>query len=236
MKAISISYLQSVFNVLDCRCDIPVWAIVVIIISLIVLLVISVFAIFHCKKLIKECDSARSLANIDPLTGLLSRQALSRVIEDKLKVSHCGSADFGIIFSDINGLKKINDNMGHVAGDRVLKIFAHSLTLAFRSTGNIGRWAGDEFLIMVNDVMSDCDLSLLCEKLHQSTSKIITINNTKVVVSASFGYARYNVDASTIKKLIMIADERMYKNKKSCHIYENSAIITENFHRYMVNR
>ena len=161
---------------------------------------------------------------------------MNRVIEDKLKVSHCGSADFGIIFSDINGLKKINDNMGHVAGDRVLKIFAHSLTIAFRSTGNVGRWAGDEFLILVNDVMSDCDLKFLCEKLHQSTSKIITINNTKVMVSASFGYARYNGDASTIKKLIMIADERMYKNKKSCHIYENSAIITENFHRYRVNR
>ncbi|QTO41370.1 GGDEF domain-containing protein [Desulfovibrio desulfuricans] len=220
MKAISISYLQSVFDVLYCRCDTPVWAIVVIIISLILLLVISIFAIFNCKKLIKECNSAKKLASIDPLTGLLNRQAINKIFEDKLTVQHRGCAGFSIIFIDINGLKKINDNFGHVAGDRVLKTFAHSLTLAFCSTGNIGRWAGDEFIILVNDAISDCDLDLLCKKLYTSTFKIININNTNIRISASFGYARYNVDASSIKKLIMIADERMYKNKKYCHMYE----------------
>ena len=218
MKSISISYLQSVFDVLNCRCDTPIWLIIIGALSLIFMFMIVIYAIFYCKKLIKECNFAKKLANTDPLTGLLSRQAINRIFEDRLK--HKGSSDFGVIFADINGLKKINDNWGHVAGDRVLKIFAHSLALAFRSTDNVGRWAGDEFLVLVNDAIPECDLILLCEKLHQSTSKIITINNKIVRISASFGFARYDKDANTIKDLIMIADQRMYKSKKSCHVCE----------------
>ena len=214
MKAISISYLQSVFDVLYCRCDTPVWAIVVIIISLILLLVISIFAIFNCKKLIEECNSAKKLASIDPLTGLLNRQAINKIFEDKLTVQHRGSTGFSIIFIDINGLKSINDKYGHLVGDCVLKVFAQSLSNSIRFSDYVGRWGGDEFIVLVSGMRSDADFSVFCSKLQQETSKIITVEGHEIKISASFGYARARVDGESVSDLIRVADSRMYKNKQ----------------------
>ena len=130
---------------------------------------------------------------------------------------HCygpGLLRCSVIFIDINGLKLINDECGHLVGDCVLKIFAQQLSQAIRCSDYACRWGGDEFLVLVPEMRSKADIAALCKKIEQETSTTVTIDNRPVAIRASFGYALAKVDGGTVADLIKIADIRMYKNKR----------------------
>ena len=130
---------------------------------------------------------------------------------------HCygpGLLRCSVIFVDINGLKLINDECGHLVGDCVLKIFAQQLSQAIRCSDYACRWGGDEFLVLVPDMRSKADIAALCKKIEQETSTTVTIDNRPVAIRASFGYALAKVDGGTVADLIKVADMRMYKNKR----------------------
>jgi diguanylate cyclase (GGDEF)-like protein len=155
-------------------------------------------------------EATERLASRDPLTGLGNRRRVEMELEhyEEQKKLFC------IMMFDVNGFKQINDGLGHVAGDQVLKQFATELKAVFRPTDFIGRWGGDEFVAIL-----DCELK-------QAESQIARIRQwvfgeyeivvggvaRKVGVSAAIGVAAAN-SKEPFAKVIERADAAMYKDK-----------------------
>ena len=207
---------KPVLGLMSCTCDVPVWGILLIGVFVLCLVVFLFMAIRNCKQAIAECNRVRTQAETDELTGLWSRHAMNRALQ---RGRHCYGAGLlrcSVIFIDINGLKLINDECGHLVGDCVLKIFAQQLSQAIRCSDYACRWGGDEFLVLVPGMRSKADIAALCKKIEQETSTTVTIDNRPVAIRASFGYALAKVDGGTVADLIKVADMRMYKNKRHC--------------------
>lgn len=153
----------------------------------------------------------KNLALKDHLTGLYNRSKLDEVLEYNINYSSRYGNSFGVIMIDIDFFKKVNDEYGHQAGDIILKEFANILTLSSRETDIIGRWGGEEFLIIVENIDKD---NLI--KLAQKLKDMINEHNFPIVThkTASFGAAIYKHD-DKINQLIARADKALYLAKNS---------------------
>ena len=146
------------------------------------------------------------LSSKDMLTGVMNRNEMNNLI-DKIYAEDTNITSVGVIFTDLNGLKTVNDQQGHTAGDNLLKNAARALEEVFE-TKDIFRAGGDEFTIILTGITED-----------QVTKSVETIS----VVSEKYGVcfaigASFSDDNRNIKDMLRIADERMYKDKK--HYYE----------------
>ncbi|HVV44533.1 MAG TPA: GGDEF domain-containing protein, partial [Bryobacteraceae bacterium] len=121
---------------------------------------------------------------------------------------------FCIVLLDLNGFKQVNDTHGHLAGDDLLKAFSAELQAHFRSSDIIGRWGGDEFIIVTNgDLNEACNCIERVRKWAFGTYKVKAPTGTfQVKVSASVGMAAWDM-REDIPRLISRADEAMYSEK-----------------------
>lgn len=163
----------------------------------------------------KEIELSRK-ADHDQLTGLYNRHAflqLSNVIINEVK-SNKSKYNFAIL--DIDYFKKVNDTYGHNAGDMILKQFANILTALSNKDIVVGRWGGEEFVMITSDDIKYKDFVIMLEKLRAKISKYkFKIENKKTInITASIGSTfsdNYGVIEDTIKK----ADDKLYKAKNS---------------------
>ena len=145
----------------------------------------------------------------DCLTGLYNREYL-----EFLHKRACNKKDFWVsgIMIDLNGFKQINDNYGHSEGDLALCIFADLLRKSFSEYGVVTRYAGDEFVIMLNTTDDQ-----LIQKIIKSAKKNFVTENEKndkpYQLSASMGYAITNLSNETIDDFMNRIDEQMYQDK-----------------------
>lgn len=146
---------------------------------------------------------------IDCLTGLYNRMYL-----EFLHKRACNKKDCWVsgIMIDLNGFKQINDNYGHAEGDLALCIVADLLRKSFSEYGVVTRFAGDEFVIMLNTTDEQ-----LIQKIIKSAKKNFVIENEKnnkpYQLSASMGYAITNLSNETIDDFMNRIDEQMYQDK-----------------------
>lgn len=154
-----------------------------------------------------------SIANTDELTHLLNRHAYE--VQLKMLAEKGVKEDFAYISCDINGLKSINDNIGHDAGDELIRSAAGCATNAFGTLGKIYRTGGDEFQIILN---GDADtIAEACQNFEtmQKEWKGKLIDK----LSISYGLVRYAENLNyTLKEIIQLADKRMYKAKSAYYI------------------
>jgi diguanylate cyclase (GGDEF)-like protein len=123
---------------------------------------------------------------------------------------------FSVVLYDLNGFKHVNDTYGHMAGDDVLRQFSSELRAAFRAVDDVGRWGGDEFI-----VVQDCGLEE-ARRLVERAAKWIFGEYTvrgegpprKLPVAASAGVAVWR-EGETIAALVARADAEMYRQKKA---------------------
>ena len=94
----------------------------------------------------------QQIASTDELTQLSNRRDIALRLEFESKRAQRHDSDFSIILCDIDYFKRINDNFGHSVGDQALKAFAHLLKSRFRETDKVGRWGGEEFLVILPDL------------------------------------------------------------------------------------
>jgi len=177
------------------------------------------------KELKKEIKRLRALIDYDFLTGLYNRQGFIRESEKFLQEikkerkfkerRKIALRFFSLIFIDIDDLKKINDDNGHQAGDRVLKMAANIFKKSVRKIDIVGRWAGDEFVIGLID--ADEKIAIKIAKKIRKNLKKTKIRGRKL--SASFGVI--TVSNGEIKRnllnlnsLVKKADKAMYEVKK----------------------
>lgn len=146
---------------------------------------------------------------LDDLTGLLNKKALkiqfSEAIFDYERQGIC----FGIAFMDLDNFKQINDTYGHLKGDAVLVELAAKLQNSFRKSDIIGRFGGDEFIIMFQGISAEHE-----PVLQKRIAKVLAyIEAIQVPLSASVGFAYFGQDGCDFESLISSADARMYRIK-----------------------
>lgn len=158
----------------------------------------------------KKLEEAEEIASSDPLTRLRSRLCVESRIESRIGLD----APFCLAMVDIDGFKKVNDEHGHLTGDELLKQFASELKSACRSTDVIGRWGGDEFVILM-----DCGLAEATERVERLSKWVCgdyTVQGPggamKLKMNASIGLAEIQKGES-LKALMARADAAMYQHK-----------------------
>lgn len=184
-----------------------------IVIPFILLLAIFIYFNFKLKKEIikrKEIELQLSeLANKDSLTNIYNRRKIEEICEAELIRNKRYKENLSIIFFDINSFKIINDSLGHHLGDEVLVRISDIIGKNIRNTDSLGRWGGDEFLI----VLPQTNLSQSKNIISHLEKQLSQIEFSKsIIVTCSFGIATCEED-DTLDSLLKKADESMYLEK-----------------------
>jgi len=158
-----------------------------------------------------KLKSVEQLALKDSLTGLANR----RCAEGRMEWYVAQRQTYCVAILDLNGFKEINDEHGHAAGDDLLKQFASELRNCMRSTDLVGRWGGDEFIVVLN-----CELAAAkpqINRIHEWVLGDYTIQagsgSQKVDIDASIGVAQW-LPGKSVQQVIEQADAAMYLDKK----------------------
>ena len=156
----------------------------------------------------------RHLALTDPLTGSPNSRALLRRLERLLYAAEGRPGEpepFSLVMLDLDGFKKVNDTLGHMQGDDLLRKVAEALNGVARANDLVCRYAGDEFLLL----LPEADLQQAEEVAARARAAIRSLQTAagEPFVTASAGVASFPVDAREGRALIHIADQRMYEDK-----------------------
>jgi diguanylate cyclase (GGDEF)-like protein len=154
------------------------------------------------------------LALHDELTGLPNRRLFAARLTSAVELCERKRSCLALVVLDINDFKQINDSLGHVAGDQVLREVSSVLRKSVRATDTVARLGGDEFIIVVTDMPNENAVERFTDSLRSAIAHPITIHDKPLVVGASFGFAMYPQDAKDATKLLRLADQRMYFLKK----------------------
>ena len=154
------------------------------------------------------------LALHDELTGLPNRRLFAARLTHAIEYSDRRSSNLALVVLDLNDFKKINDTLGHVAGDQVLREVSIMLRKSIRASDTVARLGGDEFIIVATDMPNEGAIERFTDSLRSALERPIMVNDQAMVVGASFGFAIYPRDAKDATKLLRLADQRMYSLKK----------------------
>ena len=155
------------------------------------------------------------MAHHDALTGLLNRTLLRDRIQQAIDQAYRHHTAAAVFLLDLDGFKQINDTFGHAVGDFVLVTVAERLKQLVRATDSVIRIGGDEFVIVITDLVHAADASLCAEKLTSAFAEPMSLDGRILDVTCSVGGAIYPDSARTPDDLIMLADAAMYRAKQS---------------------
>ncbi|NOQ31876.1 MAG: diguanylate cyclase [Helicobacteraceae bacterium] len=167
---------------------------------------------YHYKTLRDKNEKLRILSHTDKLTGINNRLHLDEILDEQYELSKRYEHLCAVIILDIDYFKNVNDSYGHLVGDKVLKEFTSIIKTHIRSTDIVGRWGGEEFLIILPHTDINNSLSLA-----QTLRKIISeynFNDGNLHISASFGISSFNGNKS-VEQVVLEADKALYQAKES---------------------
>lgn len=149
----------------------------------------------------------------DPMTGLLNGPALRTRMEKAIK----SDLPFALIYLDMNGLKAVNDTLGHSAGDSAIMMLADALRSNIRKMDAAARLGGDEFAMIAYGITSEDDLLAMGQNIARALSgnRIRSSDGTDLTLSAAMGAARWPADGTSITTIEKLADFAMYASKRS---------------------
>ncbi len=156
-------------------------------------------------------DDAEKLAALDALTGLDNRRRVESAIESRLALGQ----PFSVLVLDLNGFKQLNDTYGHLAGDELLKQFAVELKSNFRGTDVVGRWGGDEFIVVMDGGLTAATghMERVSRWVFGDYNIRVGEATRKVPVRAAIGSATHK-HGDTLRSLLERADAAMYQDKR----------------------
>jgi diguanylate cyclase (GGDEF)-like protein len=161
----------------------------------------------------RNFEDAMHQAFHDSLTGLPNRALfLDRLEHAEARATRTGSP-VAVLFLDLDSFKKVNDRLGHVAGDELLVLVAGRLRRCMRPSDTAARFGGDEFAMLLEDMAPDASPALVAERVLQDLTKPFTIQGQEVLISASVGIASSQDRADD--DLLRNADLAMYRAKSA---------------------
>ena len=153
------------------------------------------------------------ISETDELTTLLNRRGFIRHATTLCEIANRDKRPLGLFYFDLNGLKSVNDNLGHEMGDKYIGAFANSLSQIKRQTDIAVRVGGDEFCLMTL-LPSRQDMDKLAQRLNITfTEQLKTIPQISATASFSVGSHLYNAPFPKLEQMIKETDELMYQNK-----------------------
>jgi diguanylate cyclase (GGDEF)-like protein/PAS domain S-box-containing protein len=153
------------------------------------------------------------LAHHDGLTGLLNRAAFMERMAMLLKRAERNGEMLALLFIDLDNFKRVNDSLGHLEGDQVLTTVSERLVGALRASDLVGRFGGDEFVVLLTDLNSRADIVVVLEALLSVVEVPVKADGRALSVTPSIGVAVYPEDGRQADELIQHADTAMYRAK-----------------------
>ncbi|WP_229633262.1 bifunctional diguanylate cyclase/phosphodiesterase [Duganella qianjiadongensis] len=175
------------------------------------------------------------LAHHDTLTGLPNRSMIGARLEQAIAQAHRHNSALLVAFIDLDGFKLVNDSLGHNAGDELLKVVAERMAGCLRAGDVVGRFGGDEFVLLLNESYG-VEAAPVLERVREAVLEAILLCDQEVQVSCSIGVAVYPDDGADAETLLMHADTAMYRakdtGKNNCQFYtrEMNATIERKLH------
>ncbi|MCX5884855.1 MAG: PAS domain S-box protein [Proteobacteria bacterium] len=160
-------------------------------------------------------EEIRALSLTDELTGLYNRRGFLTLADQQFKVAARWQSDIPLIFADLDGMKWINDNLGHLVGDQALIETATILKNTFRKSDIIARIGGDEFVTLALGVTDTTSLTII-NRIQEEIKSLNIQKNRSFKLSISTGIAYFDPQfPCSVDELIAQADKSMYKHKQS---------------------
>ncbi|MDQ2730668.1 MAG: diguanylate cyclase [Armatimonadota bacterium] len=166
-----------------------------------------------------QLEANQTLAHTDSLTELPNMRFLIQHLE---KLTTVQKEPFSVLLLDLNGFKLINDTLGHLEGDRVLRDVAQILRNCIRGQDLAGRYAGDEFVVVCHGTNGE-DACLIVERIREGFEEYAELRGEALHISTSIGVSGFPVDGADWRSLLSAADRRMYKDKLIHH--ENMTVV-----------
>lgn len=165
------------------------------------------------KELIDKNQELLKLSITDKLTEIYNRAKLDKTLQEEFNRSKRYKTEFSVILIDIDFFKKVNDTFGHQIGDDVLKESAQVLKNSIRLTDVLGRWGGEEFLII--SPQTNLEGAVKIAEHINNAIKLYKFKTYPNKVTMSIGVASYFEDMSKIEEIVLNADKSLYKAKEN---------------------
>lgn len=179
----------------------------------------------------KHDREIRRMAYTDPLTGLANRMAFREALDARLLTLQASSGELALLFVDLDDFKRVNDTLGHEAGDEVLSQLSVRIRMTVERLGaggsEIARFGGDEFIVLfiAEDIRTAS--ARLAEELIEEVERPFVLHGRQVFLGASVGITLFPYDAASAGQLLKNADIAMYQAKvagKSCYRFYSKAM------------
>jgi diguanylate cyclase (GGDEF)-like protein/PAS domain S-box-containing protein len=157
----------------------------------------------------------RHLAHHDVLTALPNRSLLADRVDIAIEHARRDGTQLALLFVDLDRFKLINDSLGHLIGDQVLKQVADRLQLCLRASDTVGRQGGDEFLVLLPDISHVEDAARVAEKVVSEITQPYFVAQHELATGASIGIAIFPDNGADLVELLRNADAAMYAAKQA---------------------
>jgi len=169
------------------------------------------------EQLSEQNAQLRHMAITDQLTGVFNRRHIDNIFDAEVECCEKNEMPFSLLLLDIDHFKSVNDDHGHCAGDTVLSKIASLLGSAIRNIDSLGRYGGEEFMIVLPETDPDDAFAIATKLCLQIEGTSIDVGAEQLSVTASFGVAGFCASAhsQSSRALFKAADSALYKAKKS---------------------
>jgi diguanylate cyclase (GGDEF)-like protein/PAS domain S-box-containing protein len=154
------------------------------------------------------------LAHHDPLTNLLNRHAFMERLAEQMAGSRSKERQGALLFIDLDHFKRVNDSLGHVAGDLLLQTLSQRLVCLLRSSDVVARFGGDEFVALLPGALPQAQVEEVAAKLLAALGEPVLLEGRPISVTPSVGIALYPQHAANAADLVKHADAAMYEAKR----------------------
>jgi diguanylate cyclase (GGDEF)-like protein len=159
-------------------------------------------------------ETIRRLAYYDSLTGLPNRVLFNDRLTLALAHARRNQQKLAVMLLDLDRFKNINDTLGHNMGDRLLRVVGDQLKNHLRKNDTVARMSGDEFMVLLPEIIKDDDAINVADKTLEVFRKTFTVNGLSLHVTASIGISIYPADGEDADTLVKNADIAMYRVKE----------------------
>jgi diguanylate cyclase (GGDEF)-like protein len=166
-------------------------------------------------ELLSSQQKLTQLAYFDSLTALPNRRSFNNAMQERLAPTQGQPREFALILIDLDGFKRVNDTLGHDAGDDLLIIAAGRLRAALREDDVAARLGGDEFAIILTRIKTRDVVAQVCDRIVTGMTAPVELKSQQVKIGASVGVALAPRDGVTAEEIYQHADEALYRAKRS---------------------
>ena len=168
------------------------------------------------QLIIRDITEEIRMSTVDTLTNIYNKRFIHEFLVKEIERSKRMNNRFSIVICDMDDFKKINDTLGHLSGDIVLKSFSELIVSTIRNQDVVGRYGGDEFMLILPETDRATALQII-DRLRDNIEKmeVPVMKNRIAKITASFGIATFPEDGISSDDLLIASDERLYKAKSN---------------------